>query len=515
MTTEPASASPTLPAEPTGLFGRLFGLDVRSLAVVRVALGLLVLIDLALRVGGLETYYGDDGVLPRAAWLRAYPGSFSLHAASGSSLYLGALFALHAVAALCLVLGFRTRLATFVTWLLVVSLHTRNPALLQGGDALLGLLLFWGLFVPLGAAASVDAALAPAAPAPRRVASLGTAALALQMPLVYLTTGLLKGGPEWHSSFTAIERALRDDFVSSHVGRWLAEALPSSVLSGMTVSVLVVEVGLPLLLLSPFRTEKLRFYLLPALFLLQLGFLACLRIGLFPFISTTGAVVLLPSLFWQRLAERPALRALAARVGERARPLSRALVSLLGPLGGGEPRFRLGTLSFVVVALALGFALVDNVASVAHEKLPRPLAEAGRALRLRQSWKLFIRSSPTHRWVVVVGKRADGTEVDLLADTVKAPSFARPAHISDGFESYRFRKYLTALMRKGKKGVTVRRALASHLCEEGAGGPSLVAVRAYRLDEVVGREGETPKRSLLFTKRCARHGASERLSRAE
>lgn len=511
-----ASSSPAPSAEPRGLLGRLFGLDVRSLALVRVALGVIVLVDLALRSGDLVTFYGDDGVLPRAAWLRAYPGSFSLHAASGSPLYLGLLFALEALAACCLVLGFRTRLATFVTWLLVTSLHARNPTLLQGGDALLGLLLFWGLFVPLGATFSVDAALSPAVPtAPRRVLGLGTVAIALQMPFVYFFTGLLKGGPEWHSTFTAIEGALRDDFVSSPTGRWLADVIPGPVLSGMTASVLVVEIGIPLLLLCPFRTERVRLYLLPSLFLLQAGFLACLRIGLFPFISTTGAVVLLPSLFWDHLGAALSPRAFSARLLGTLRPLGRVLVSALHPLGGATPRFRLGPVSAVFVAAALTFALADNVALVAHEKMPRVVADTGHALRLRQSWKLFVRSSKSHRWAVVVGKRADGTEVDLLAGDGRAPSFERPTHISDGFESYRWRKYVTALMGKGKKGKAVRQALASHLCHAGADGSPLVAVRAYRFDEPVGHEGESPKRRLLFTKRCGAHGAGERVSRAE
>ena len=60
---------------------------------------------------------------------------------------------------LTLTLGIRPWLSTLVSFLLLASLPVnRNPLVFQGGDNLLLLLLFWGLFLPWGARLSLAAA---------------------------------------------------------------------------------------------------------------------------------------------------------------------------------------------------------------------------------------------------------------------------------------------------------------------------------------------------------------------
>jgi hypothetical protein len=54
------------------------------------------------------------------------------------------------VAATAVALGYYTRLAMFLSWYPVISLHDRNPIILHNGDGVLRLLLFWGMFLPLG-----------------------------------------------------------------------------------------------------------------------------------------------------------------------------------------------------------------------------------------------------------------------------------------------------------------------------------------------------------------------------
>ena len=58
------------------------------------------------------------------------------------------LFLVAAAGAGALLLSYRTRLATLLSWVLLVSVQNRNPLLGQGGDDLLRMLLFWGLFLP-------------------------------------------------------------------------------------------------------------------------------------------------------------------------------------------------------------------------------------------------------------------------------------------------------------------------------------------------------------------------------
>ncbi len=57
--------------------------------------------------------------------------------------------------------GLQNSIGKFWTWLLFTSLCVRNPFIVHGGDDLLKMMLFWGIFVPWGARYSVDSSLNP------------------------------------------------------------------------------------------------------------------------------------------------------------------------------------------------------------------------------------------------------------------------------------------------------------------------------------------------------------------
>ena len=124
-------------------------IDLRSLAVLRIGLGLLILADLLIRGGDLSVWLSDDGVLPRDTvidmstllfvWIPS--GRWSLYFVSGSWFWSLLLFGLAGLAAIALILGFRTRWATLLSFVLLASLHNRAPIVLQSGDNLLLLLV--------------------------------------------------------------------------------------------------------------------------------------------------------------------------------------------------------------------------------------------------------------------------------------------------------------------------------------------------------------------------------------
>src|SRR5262249_33840418 len=153
--------------------------------------------DLVQRAMDLRAHYSDAGVLPRAALIDQFSGDWaiSLHLANGTTGFQAFLFTLHALCALCLLVGLRTRLATLACWILCCSLHARNPMVLQGGDDLLRVLLFWSLFLPLGARASVDALASSGRPAhawSRTWLGAGAVAITLQICAVYWCTAVYK-----------------------------------------------------------------------------------------------------------------------------------------------------------------------------------------------------------------------------------------------------------------------------------------------------------------------------------
>src|SRR3954466_4118918 len=151
----------------------VFGADLRSLAAFRMVLAVLVLADLADRATNLYAHYTDGGILPRSVFLQMRglnPWSFSLNLMNGELYFQVLIFGVGALAALALLVGYRTRLVSVIVWVVMLSIQYRNPLLYTAGDGLLRLLLFWGMFLPLGAYCSFDRLLNSSSTLPSRAA---------------------------------------------------------------------------------------------------------------------------------------------------------------------------------------------------------------------------------------------------------------------------------------------------------------------------------------------------------
>jgi len=282
-----------------------FAIDLRTLALFRVCLGSVLFITLLLRFADLTAFHADAGVMPRA-WLlmSESPIRWSVHFANGSALFQGLMLGFQALAAFCLLVGYRTRAAAIVAWFLLLSLHSRNPLALMGGDYLMLCLLFWGMFLPLAARWSVDAALSTnPLPENGRFLSWASAGVVLQTVSVYFFSALLKSDDVWWPDGKAVEHALMMDRFALPIGIWIREGLPWA-LKPLTYYVYFLELLGPLLALSPFFQRPLRFTVLLLLLLMHLGFALCLAIGHFPYVSATSLTVLLGGWWWDWMAKR-------------------------------------------------------------------------------------------------------------------------------------------------------------------------------------------------------------------
>src|SRR5262245_31952161 len=114
-------------------------LDPRSLAAMRISLGIVLFWDLGNRVIHLSSMYTDDGVVPTELVRNFYgfPWAYTPFLWSGEWWVAAMLFALMFVAAGCLLVGIYTRWVTAFLWLMVGSLHARIPLVNSGGDELL------------------------------------------------------------------------------------------------------------------------------------------------------------------------------------------------------------------------------------------------------------------------------------------------------------------------------------------------------------------------------------------
>ncbi|MGZ6140591.1 MAG: HTTM domain-containing protein [Myxococcaceae bacterium] len=468
---EPGAPARLLPI--SGLRSRaaaVLGLDLRSLALFRVALSLVILGDLVQRAVDLRAHYSDAGVLPRAALIERFSGDWavSLHLASGRVEVQAFLFALHAAAALCLLVGLRTRLATVCCWVLCCSLHARNPMVLQGGDDLLRALLFWSLFLPLGARASVDALArgparwwTPSSP----VLNAGTVALLAQVCAVYWCTAAYKAHPAWTSTGNAVYLALNIDQMSRPLGQVLLHQ--SWLLRPLSLGTFWLEVLGPLLLLVPILGGRLRALAVAFFLLFHTGLGLTLQLGVFPFVCGAAWLAFLPGLVWQRVPWR--------RIRHRRLPgILRSGLERLTRLAAAPPPADAVALPPLVSVLVLGLlatVLVWNIAGLFPGRLVRGdrLERFIWTLRLEQSWRMFAPYPLTDDgWYVLPGRLRNGREVDVL--TGEAPTWSKPAEVSAMYPNDRWRKYMMNLW--SRNNADHRVYLARYLCREWNAGRS-------------------------------------------
>ena len=287
---------------------RIFGLDLRSLALFRISLGFLVVIDTILRLGDLKAHYTDQGVLPRhilidpASNLLSEFG-ISAYFLGGSTPFILALMLLQIVIGFALIIGFKTRFVTVVAWLLIISLHSRNPLIITGGDSLLSVLLMWSIFLPLGARYSVDRALNSSSyDIPNHVSSFASAGLIIQVICVYVFNWLNKLDPVWIIDHTALYYTLHADIFVTHLGKILRNFLGLTQFLTMTIHMFQL-IG-PVLLLIPFWVQQMRAIVIIFFVMFHIGIALTLNIGYFPYVSIVSWLALTPAGFWDYLERR-------------------------------------------------------------------------------------------------------------------------------------------------------------------------------------------------------------------
>lgn len=371
-----------------------FALDLRSLAVYRVALGAILVADCLLRTRDFRLMHTATGMFTPDA-VRAHGGGaacWSLAAVSDTDAWAAAVLALEGLAGVLLAAGCRTGVATVAAWVAVVSIGRRTAPATNAGDAWLACQLAWACFLPLGARWSYDARRHAAAagddrPRPAAAWSVATVALVLQIVFVYLAAGSAKCNPTWWSG-AALGHALSVHDHGTAIG--MAATGAAGPLRAVTRLVPAFEIaGAALLLAVPL--PRVRGLLVVAFGLFHAAIWVSMSVGLFSPIAIAAWLPLVPARWWE---------------GPRAGPVP--TVGLRGPAA---------TVCTAALALAsAGYAVVmwhppraDGV---------RPLPAALDALldltALHQEWRMFGTVPAQEQWVIAAATLADGRVVDLL-----------------------------------------------------------------------------------------------------
>lgn len=275
-----------------------FALDHRSLAVFRLGLALMIFLDWFDRWPDLRVLHSDEGLLPRDAITGLNPLSIFLFDGSvtGAAVLNGA----GCVLALLLAVGWRTNLMVLLNWLMIIGVHTRLPIVMQGGDHLLRMLLFWSIFLPLGACWSVDAALSGERPRPKAVLSFASAALILQVCIVYWFAAAWKWAPEWREDATALHITVQLDYFATRWTRFM-RLWPEWLLAGLTRATILLEALGPAILFLPFNVAWQRLLMIFLFIGFHMGLAITLELMTFPWVCMVAWLPLIPTALWDKI----------------------------------------------------------------------------------------------------------------------------------------------------------------------------------------------------------------------
>lgn len=403
------------------MISTLFGIDLRSLALFRICLGLLLVLDMCVRSLSIEAHYTDMGVLPRSLLFydHGYRMYWCVHCFSGRWEWQALLLFIQGLFGLALLVGYRTRIVTIISWYLLTSLNARNFLLLQAGDLLVVLLLFWSMFLPLGARWSLDSTLTPhSEPLPNRVVSGGSAALLLQVAFVYWFAVIFKWNHDWLSGEAAAYALYLDSFATS-LGVWLRQY--GSLLPIFSYATLALEFLCPTVAFSPFATAPCRMAAVTLAVLMHIGFGIALYLGFFVFTSIISWLVFIPGEFWDRVQGKTS-----------------TVVAITSSK----------VLNLIALCL-IAYVLAWNIRTLNYNKYdayyPNHFGFIGRVLHLEQMWNMFYIPTRSDGWFVVPAELLNGQVVDLYRNGAPL-SWERPALVSSLFPDQRWRKYMLNLV---------------------------------------------------------------------
>jgi hypothetical protein len=264
--------------------------ETSTVALFRVAFGLLALGYTLSLAPVLFAFYSDDGILPAQP---TYSGTLAwgMLGFFPSDAAVVLFYFLLLVGSIALLVGIRARLAALVVFVCLISFGRRDPWVLNSGDLLVQVLAFYMLFMPSGTALSVDRWLRE----PRRFWEFPARAIwalrlvQVQVSILYLAAVWAKvRGVTWNDG-TAVSYAFRiDDVARFPVPGFVTDSLVLANL--LTYGTLAVELSIGILVWN----RVLRPWVLLLGVGLHLGIDYAVRVGFFSYAVLVAYIVFIP-----------------------------------------------------------------------------------------------------------------------------------------------------------------------------------------------------------------------------
>ncbi len=422
----------------------------------------------------------------------------SIYYYASSPTQIAALMVLQALFALQLIVGYKTRLATIISFLFVVSLDYHNPLVLSYADTLFRLLFFWAIFLPLGERWSVDAVHADREPRGSFAGIIAFFAMG-QMVYMYFLNWYHKSQDSLWTSGEATPLIMGLDDMTFLLAEYVREYPALLEYGGL--------LWYYMLMLSPLLIILIGRQRYPLILLFVGGhamFALTVRIGAFPYVAFAGLILFLQPQFWR---DATTLTRWVSTRAEFDPPSLSRQTERLERLAARVPRLRIDEARVqaakphlynvgvgVIVCSLLIFTLftylpAGNVVADAVSPDER-IEDSASALNIDQpEWSVF---APTPRtsdhYFVFAAETTGGDYVDVYNDGREVTRERPYDQLQKQYSTYRERFYMNSVRRGGLHDRNDAPShLAAHYCEtwEGNDGEELEQLTMHRIVESI------------------------------
>jgi hypothetical protein len=429
-------------------------IDMAPVSAFRILFGLQLFNWIWQLYPNLTAFFTDEGILPRRDVLLQYGERVTVLGLFGQTWQVAIFWALSLVVAVLLTVGWRSRLMSFLAFVVVSSFSWRDPLILDGSDLVFRLMPLWMAFTDCGARYSLDAMARRERREPTGIGwALPVRVMELQVAWIYLATGLEKmAGTLWPAGL-ANWYALQ---LEHTFGRWWAKPIATNLtlVAISTYWTLFVEHAFLFLAMLPSKIARVLAVLLGAS--LHLGILTLMNVGNFPVIMLSTLVLFLPAEWVDRVATRIG-GALGRRVQPRALAYADGVAHEAVRALPAPARLPIGAVTVERVGLSvalLGLATLAFATAVPRQwESVRPKGELGsllRTLSVDQRWDMFSPDpARSDGWMMMPAVMADGSTMDLLtggpvddgSERYSDPLYTRWAKVQERIASTAYSDY--------------------------------------------------------------------------
>ena len=363
-------------------FFKSVSIDLRSLGLFRILIGVVLFVEFLFALINADYFYNNNSFFSKELIQSSFgPNFLSLFFFNDSAQFVSICLVLGMVASILFIVGRYYKVSQIFLLLLWGSLVNRNLVIANSGDDILFLALLWSLFLPLDEAFSLKS---KTTIKPYNLTHPMTLPFILQLMFIYVFASFEKAHPVWNQAFTAIEYTLHLDSLRTAFGAWLLN-FPIILKAGTWLTYYGEFIGPCLFFIPIFYSRILIIFFF---IFLHCFILLTLNIGSFPLICIIYWLALLPSEFWDMLAD----------VTYVSMEQTQIRCSNLKPFA-----FCLGAFLFIM-----------NCFYVINSSFLPYVEPVTNLLRLRQKWSMFAPAPKTGDGrLVFQGNLKNGTIVDV------------------------------------------------------------------------------------------------------